>query len=402
MNRQMKLIAVICIVGYLNLISDKIIAGDTTMVSKSFVLNVQDYKKGLTRENKEDIRQVSNEMFESDKVVIFYNFESDKNAAVKISECLLAEGISPERISIWKTSKDDFPAAKRLNRNEFLVAYKTSIKNSTGNTNNIQSEPVDSLCLIDTILKLENGYCLKYRICDYLTKQSIPTIRLIDPNGNEKFSETLEKTNTAALSTISAIFKVQKAANDSMYDEVLVPAKSIKSSKQIVMEIFDEKHRVWLPAEVQWPKKLKIGKASYYSCPLSSTGYYRLLTVDQNKNVVLIRAPKGTAFTNASLQRSVYCNWEGTPVNGGTAMLFMLPRIDNQLTVQYSIIDENGKLKYSGVQDWEHMIGHKFKVKNSSKNFGIVHGIKIKFPKEGYQIYDDFDNEKSVTLKHIK
>jgi len=44
-------------------------------------------------------------------------------------------------------------------------------------------------------------------------------------------------------------------------------------------------------------------------------------------------------------------------------MLFLVPALTNDLTVQYSIIDDNGKLKYSGVQDWEHMVGHQFKIK---------------------------------------
>jgi hypothetical protein len=48
------------------------------------------------------------------------------------------------------------------------------------------------------------------------------------------------------------------------------------------------------------------------------------------------------------------------------------------------------------------MVGHEFKIKKATKNYGVVHGLKVNFPEKGYQVYNDFDNEKTVTLKHIK
>ncbi|MFM7016196.1 MAG: hypothetical protein ACKOX3_07715 [Bacteroidota bacterium] len=400
MKRQIKVNAVLFMLGALNILSFTCIASDTTKVYKNILVDVGRKPEVLDTNAIIDIRAASNDMFAADFVTVVYANESDKKCADKIGYLLLAEGIPPSRVAMEQTATTTNPAGKAIKSGQVLVYYKASgveKKNPTTVTFN-----PDPLCFKDTLIKLENGYSLKYRICDYLLKSGVPTVRSIDPyNNNEKFSETLEKFNTVDASGILAFFKIEKLANDTIMDEVLIPYKTSMSAKLLTMEYFDANSRMWLPAQFQYPKKSINERQSFLCCVVANGGYYRIMALDQNKNAVLIRAPKGTAFTTASIQKSVYSYWEGTPVNGGTAMLFLLPKLINDMTVQYSIIDENGKIKYSGVQDWEHMVGHQFKIKSSSKNYGVVHGLKVNFPEKGYQIYDDFDNEKTVTLKHI-
>lgn len=401
MKRQIKVNAVLFMLGALSILSFKSNAGDTTKVYKNIVVEVGNIADELESNAIAAIRSASNDMFAADFVTVVYSNERDKKCADKLGYLLLAEGIPPNRVTIEPVAINANPAAKLIKAGEVLVYYKTFGKEKKDPTTFVFNP--DPLCGKDTLIKLENGYSLKYRICDYLLKSGVPTVRSIDPyNNNQKFSETLEKYNTVEASSILAFFKIDKLANDTIMDEVLIPYKSTMSAKLLTMEYFDANSRMWLPAQFQYPKKAINEKQSYLCCPIVVSGYYRIMALDQIKNALLIRAPKGTAFTSASIQKSVYSNWEGTPVNGGTAMLFLVPALTNDLTVQYSIIDDNGKLKYSGVQDWEHMVGHQFKIKPSSKNYGVVHGLKVNFPEKGYQIYDDFESEKTVTLQQIK
>ena len=401
MKRQIKVNAVLFMLGALSILSFKTNASDTTKVYKNILIDVGRKPEVLDSAAIDAIRTASNDMFAADFVTVVYSDERDKKCADKLGYLLLAEGIPPSRIAMEQTALTTNPAGKVIKSGQVLVYYKASGVEKK-NPTTVVFNP-DPLCFKDTLIKLENGYSLKYRICDYLLKSGVPTVRSIDPyNNNEKFSETLEKYNTVDASSILAFFKIEKLANDTIMDEVLIPYKSTMSAKLLTMEYFDANSRMWLPAQFKYPKKAINERQSYLCCPVSASGYYRIMALDQNKNALLIRAPKGTAFTSAYIQKSVYSNWEGTPVNGGTAMLFLLPALTNDLTVQYSIIDDSGKLKYSGVQDWEHMVGHQFKIKTSSKNYGVVHGLKVNFPAKGYQVYDDFDSEKTVTLKQIK
>jgi len=401
MKRQIKVNAVLFMLGALSILSFKSNASDTTKVYKNILVDVGRKPDVLDTNAIADIRAASNDMFAADFVTVVYSDERDKKCADKLGYLLLAEGIPPSRIAMEQAATTNNPAGKVIKSGQVLVYYKaTGFEKKNPTTLFYNPDP---LCAMDTLIKLENGYSLKYRICDYLLKSGVPAVRSIDPyNNNEKFSETLEKYNTVDASSILAFFKIEKLANDTIMDEVLIPYKSAMSAKLLTMEYFDANSRMWLPAQFKYPRKAINERQSYLCCPVSASGYYRIMALDQNKNALLIRAPKGTAFTSAYIQKSVYSNWEGTPVNGGTAMLFLLPALTNDLTVQYSIIDDNGKLKYSGVQDWEHMVGHQFKIKTSSKNYGVVHGLKVNFPAKGYQVYDDFDNEKTVTLKQIK
>lgn len=401
MKRQIKVNAVLFMLGALSILSFKSNASDTTKVYKNILVDVGRKPEVLDTNAIADIRAASNDMFAADFVTVVYSDDRDKKCADKLGYLLLAEGIPPSRIAMEQTATTNNPAGKVIKSGQVLVYYKASGVEKKNPTTLFYNP--DPLCFKDTLIKLENGYSLKYRICDYLLKSGVPTVRSIDPyNNNEKFSETLEKYNTVDASSILAFFKIDKLANDTIMDEVLIPYKSTMSAKLLTMEYFDANSRMWLPAQFKYPRKAINERQSYLCCPIVVSGYYRIMAIDQNKNALLIRAPKGTAFTSASIQKSVYSNWEGTPVNGGTAMLFLLPKLTNDMTVQYSIIDDNGKLKYSGVQDWEHMVGHQFKIKTSSKNYGVVHGLKVNFPAKGYQVYDDFDSEKTVTLKQIK
>ena len=401
MKRQIKVNAVLFMLGALSILSFKSNASDTTKVYRNILVDVGRKPEVLDTNAIADIRASSNEMFAADFVTVVYSDERDKKCADKLGYLLLAEGIPPSRIAMEQTALTTNPAGKVIKSGQVLVYYKVKGVEKK-NPTTVVFNP-DPLCFKDTLIKLENGYSLKYRICDYLLKSGVPTVRSIDPyNNNQKFSETLEKYNTVEASSILAFFKIDKLADDTIMDEVLIPYKSSMSAKLLTMEYFDANSRMWLPAQFQYPRKAINERQSYLCCPIVVSGYYRIMALDQVKNAVLIRAPKGTAFTSASIQKSVYSNWEGTPVNGGTAMLFLVPALTNDLTVQYSIIDDNGKLKYSGVQNWEHMVGHQFKIKSSSKNYGVVHGLKVNFPEKGYQIYDDFDSEKTVTLQQIK
>ena len=401
MKRQIKVNAVLFMLGAMSILSFKSNASDTTKVFRNILVDVGRKPEVLDSAAIYAVRTASNEMFAADFVTLVYSDERDKKCADKLGYLLLAEGIPPTRIAMEQTALTTNPAGKVIKSGQVLVYYKVNGVEKKNPTSLVFNP--DPLCAKDTLIKLENGYSLKYRICDYLLKSGAPTVRSIDPyNNNERFSETLEKYNTVEASSILAFFKIDKLADDTIIDEVLIPYKSTMSTKLLTMEYFDANSRMWIPAQFQYPRKAINEKQSYLCCPIVVSGYYRIMALDQNKNSVLIRAPKGTAFTAASIQKSVYSNWEGTPVNGGTAMLFLVPALTNDLTVQYSIIDDNGKLKYSGVQDWEHMVGHQFKIKPSSKKYGVVHGLKVNFPEKGYQIYDDFDNEKTVTLKHIK
>ncbi len=401
MKRQIKVNAVLFMLGALSILSFKSNASDTTKVYRNILVDVGRKPEVLDSAAIDAIRTASNDMFAADFVTVVYSDERDKKCADKLGYLLLAEGIPPSRIAMEQTALTTNPAGKVIKSGQVLVYYKVKGVEKK-NPTTVVFNP-DPLCFKDTLIKLENGYSLKYRICDYLLKSGVPTVRSIDPyNNNQKFSETLEKYNTVEASSILAFFKIDKLADDTIMDEVLIPYKSTMSAKLLTMEYFDANSRMWLPAQFQYPKKAINEKQSYLCCPIVVSGYYRIMALDQIKNALLIRAPKGTAFTSASIQKSVYSNWEGTPVNGGTAMLFLVPALTNDLTVQYSIIDDNGKLKYSGVQDWEHMVGHQFKIKPSSKNYGVVHGLKVNFPEKGYQIYDDFDSEKTVTLQQIK
>ena len=401
MKRQRKVYAVMFVLLVWSILSNACLANDTTKVYKTITVDVGRKPEILDSNDIWEIRNASNEMFTADFVTVVYADDRDKKTADKVCFLLLAEGIPPNSVALELAVLSTFPPAKAVKKGEVLVYYKV-IGKEKKDPSTLVFNP-DPLCFQDTTIKLENGYFLKYRICDYLLKPSQPTVRSIDPyNNNEKFSETLEKYNTAEASSVLALFRLDKSANDSILDEVLIPYKSTMSTKLLTMEYFDSNSRMWLPAQFQYPKKAINERQSFLCCPIVTAGYYRIMALDQNKNAVLIRAPKGTAFTSAIIQKSVYASWEGTPVNGGTSMLFLLPKLSNDMTVQYTIIDENGNIKYSGVQDWEHMIGHTFKLKNASKNYGVVHGTKVYFPEIGYQVYNDFDNEKTVTLKHIK
>lgn len=401
MKRQIKVNAVLFMLGALSILSFKSNASDTTKVYKNILVDVGRKPEILDSAAIDAIRTASNDMFAADFVTVVYSDDRDKKCADKLGYLLLAEGIPPSRIAMEQTALTTNPAGKVIKSGQVLVYYKVKGVEKK-NPTTVVFNP-DPLCFKDTLIKLENGYSLKYRICDYLLKSGVPTVRSIDPyNNNQKFSETLEKYNTVEASSILAFFKIEKLANDTIMDEVLIPYKTSMSTKLVTMEYFDANSRMWLPAQFQYPKKAISERQSFLCCPVVSSGYYRILALDQNKNAVLIRAPKGTAFTSAIIQKSVYSSWEGTPVNGGTSMLFLLPKLSNDITVQYSIIDQNGNIKYSGVQDWEHMVGHEFKIKKATKNYGVVHGLKVNFPEKGYQVYNDFDNEKTVTLKHIK
>jgi len=401
MKRQRKVYAVMFVLLVWSILSNACLASDTTKVYKSITIEVGRKPTVLDSNAIAAIREASNEMFTADYVTVVYADDRDKKTADKVCFLLLAEGIPPTSVTQELATLSNYKTARAISKGEVLLYYKV-IGKEKKDPSTLVFNP-DPLCFQDTTIKLENGYFLKYRICDYLLKPSQPTIRSIDPyNNNEKFSETVEKYNTADAAGILAFFRLDKSANDSIIDEVLIPYKSTMSMKLLTMEYFDNSSRMWLPAQFKYPKKAISERQSFLCCPVVSSGYYRILALDQNKNAVLIRAPKGTAFTSAIIQKSVYSSWEGTPVNGGTSMLFLLPKLSNDITVQYSIIDQNGNIKYSGVQDWEHMVGHEFKIKKATKNYGVVHGLKVNFPEKGYQVYNDFDNEKTVTLKHIK
>jgi len=100
MKRQIKVNAVLFMLGALSILSFKSNASDTTKVYKNILVDVGRKPEVLDTNSIADIRAASNDMFTADFVTVVYSDERDKKCADKLGYLLLAEGIPPSRIAL--------------------------------------------------------------------------------------------------------------------------------------------------------------------------------------------------------------------------------------------------------------------------------------------------------------
>lgn len=85
MKRQIKVNAVLFMLGALSILSFKSNAGDTTKVYKNIVVEVGNIADELESNAIAAIRSASNDMFAADFVTVVYSNERDKNAQTNLA-----------------------------------------------------------------------------------------------------------------------------------------------------------------------------------------------------------------------------------------------------------------------------------------------------------------------------
>ena len=310
----------------------------------------------------------------------------------KVRLLLLEDGIPDSSIRFNLVNLKDGKAPLQLRLNTVLACYKLP-ENYNVNYYDWLSNP---LCQEDTTLRMQNGLMLQYVLCDYLGIESLPVVEMNSAVIDQMIKGSPAEMNGSSQQVLYRFFYTPNVPGQCK-DPLMFEVSARTTQQQLMVEWYDDSISRWIATDKFSLQKNTSG--TFCKVIPAHKGMGRVsLRKSTGITKLYIAAPEGMAFKEAKLKSNSSAMYKATFLNGGTAVLFLLPESYEEMDGAFTLIHYDGRVLYAIPGKVEKMLGKKFSIPEKYRKPVMIDGQKVTMPEDGFRFEGELDGVRTVNV----